>query len=171
MPGGATGTNPQRRAGPQGAGRLLSMVAAAAVAGMGVSAPAAAQGSDAEAVMVAAGEWALQQVPGGQPHLDPHRSGEGQDAGRVERVARALGARLTTLDQARRCDDPMNRATCRLTVERLLTIAGPRIDDDRAQVKVYVWYRSSSPTEPVAQSRWNLVLERDSRGWRVTSGR
>lgn len=170
MLGRATGTEPQRRAGLPGRGRLFSMLAAAAVAGTGVAAPAAAQGGDAEAVMVAAGEWALQQVPGGQPHLDHHRSGAGQDAARVERVARALGARLTTLDEARQCDDTMNRATCRLNVERLLTIAEPRIDDDRAQVKVYAWYRSSSPTEPVAQRRWNLVLERNGSGWRVTSG-
>lgn len=170
MLGRAT-TKRQRRAGLTGRNPLLSMVAAAAVASSGAWAPAAAQGADAEAVMVAAGEWALQQVPGGQPHLDHHRSGEGQDAARVERVARALGARLTTLDQARQCDDAMDRATCRLTVERLLTITAPRIDGDRAQVKVYAWYRSSSASDPVAQRRWDLVLERNGRGWRVTSGR
>lgn len=165
------GTERLDRARTPGRGRH-SVVAAAvvALAGAGVPASADAQSGDAEAVMVAAGEWVLQQVPGGQPHLDPHRSGEGQDAARLQRVARALGAGLTTLDQSRQCDDAMNRATCRLTVERLLTIAEPRVDGDRAQVKVYAWFRSSSPTDPVGQRRWDLSLERDARGWRVTSG-
>lgn len=149
---------------------MLTFAAAAAVAGTVAAMPVRAQGDVAEAVMVAAGQWALQQVPGGSPHLDPHRSGAGKDAARIQRVARALGADLTTLDRSRQCEDAMNPATCRLTVERLLTIAEPRIDGDRATVKVYAWYRSGSQSEPVAQRRWTVVVERDGSAWRVVSG-
>ncbi len=122
----------------------------------------------AEAVMVAAGQWALEQLPAGETRLDPHRTGEGKDAARVNSVARSLGAGLGTLDELRQCTDTMNPASCRLGVDRLLAISAPRMDGDQARVKVYAWYRSSSP--PVAQRSWDLVLRQEGGSWRVVSG-
>jgi hypothetical protein len=122
----------------------------------------------AEAVMVAAGQWALERVPGGDTRLDPHRSGAGKDAARVSSVARSLGAGLGTLDELRQCTDPLDAASCRLGVDRLLAISAPKVDGDEARVKVYAWFRSSSP--PVAQRSWDLVLRRAGGSWRVVSG-
>lgn len=157
-----------------GAG-VVALMAAAGVAGAwsgaapAVDAAAHADAQDIEeAVMVAAGEWVLDRIPSGRTQLDPHRSGAGKDGARVSRVAQALGARLGTLDEARQCTDTMNPATCELGVDRLLAIAAPQIDGDEARVKVYAWYRSSSP--PVAQRNWNLVLRQSGGDWRVVSG-
>lgn len=160
-----------------GAG-VVALMAAAGVAGawsgaapavdaVDAVAHAVAQDSD-EAVMVAAGEWVLDRIPSGRTQLDPHRSGAGKDGARVRRVAQALGARLGTLDEARQCTDTMNPATCQLGVDRLLAIAAPQVDGDEARVKVYAWYRSSSP--PVAQRSWTLVLRQSGGEWRVVSG-
>lgn len=158
-----------------GAG-VLALVATAALAGAWsgptttIAPPTVAElPQDAEeAVMVAAGAWALDRLPAGQTRLDPHRSGAGKDAARVRRVAQALGAGLGTLDESRQCTDTMDPATCKLSVDRLLAISAPRVDGDEARVKVYAWYRSSSP--PVAQQSWDLVLRHSGGSWRVVSG-
>lgn len=123
-----------------------------------------------EAIMVAAGQWALERLPSGATSLDPHRSGAGKDAARVRRVARSLGATLSPLDDARQCANSIDPSTCTLSVERVLAISSPRIDGDRAQVKVYAWYRAESAREPVAQRSWNLQLHRSGGGWRVVPG-
>lgn len=137
----------------------------------GIVSPAPASGQDAgEAVMVAAGAWALDRVPGSAGRLDPHRSGAGKDGERVKRVARALGVGLAPLDEVRECRDVMDPASCTLSVDRLLAIGAPRIDGGEARVKVYAWYRSSSPTQPVTQQSWELRLARADGGWRVISG-
>lgn len=135
------------------------------------SASVHASGQDVEeAVMVAAGQWALDRLPSGATRLDPHRSGAGKDEARVRRVAQSLGATLATLDETRQCTNSIDPSTCQLSATRLLAIAAPRIDGDRAQVKVYAWYRSDSAGEPVAQRNWDLQLQRSGSDWRVVSG-
>jgi hypothetical protein len=123
-----------------------------------------------EAVMVAAGEWALGQLPGSTGRLDPHRSGAGKDGARIDRVARTLGVGLAPLDEVRSCADVMDPGSCALSVDRLLAIAAPVVDGDDARVKVYAWYRSGSSAGPVAQRDWELRLTRSASGWRVVSG-
>lgn len=164
------------RALPHGLPRMLVVAALlsafATISGWTAMGPAAAPttAQDAEeAVMVAAGEWVLAQVPGGAARLDPHRSGAGKDRARVERVARSLGTGLATLDEVRNCKDVMDASTCTLAVERLLAIASPQVEGDGARVKVYAWYRAGSTTEPVAQRSWELQLRRDGSSWRVVS--
>lgn len=152
-----------------GAARGL-LAGAALLLAAATASPAVAQDPE-EAVMVAAAEWVLERVPGGEVRVDPHRSGAGKDRARVERVARTLGARLGTLDELRECTDVMDPSTCTLGVDRLLAIASPRIDDDEARVKVYAWYRADSPSEPVAQRSWELRLTREGPVWRVVAGR
>lgn len=120
--------------------------------------------------MVAVGEWVLERVPGSTGRLDPHRSGAGKDAARVERVARAMGVGLAPLDEVRSCSDVMDPATCVLSVDRVLAIASPVMGEGEARVKVYVWYRSGSGAEPVAQRRWDLRLTRSATGWTVVFG-
>lgn len=124
-----------------------------------------------EAVMVAAGQWALERLPSGATRLDPHRSGAGKDAARVRRVAQSLGATLAPLDETRQCADSIDPSTCTLSAERVLAISAPRIDGDSAEVKVYAWYRSDSAREPVTQRSWDLELRRSGQSWHVVSGR
>lgn len=123
-----------------------------------------------EAVMVAAGAWVLDRVPGGGGHLDPHRSGAGKDGSRLERVAGALGLGMATLDDVRDCVDVMDPTSCTLTVDRLLAVSAPRIDGDAARVKVYAWYRADAGAQPVMQRSWELRLARSEGIWRVVSG-
>lgn len=153
-----------RRSG--GVAAVIAVVALAAGPAVG---PVAAQ-DEAESAMAAAGTWALGQLPSGDTRLDPHRSGEGKDGPRVQRVARALGASLAPLNQVRECADRLDPSTCTLSVARLISVGAPRIDGDTARVKVYAWYRSSSPREPVAQRSWEVQLRRAGQGWQVVSG-
>ncbi|MEJ2504076.1 MAG: hypothetical protein P8177_12330, partial [Gemmatimonadota bacterium] len=126
--------------------------------------------SPGEAVLVAAGEWALGRLPGGSIRLDPHRTGEGVGREGARRVAEALGAELATLEETRHCGDPLEPSSCRLSVDVLLAISAPRIDGDAAQVRVYAWYRSDDPRRPVSRQSWDLGLRRSGGEWRVTSG-
>lgn len=154
-----------------GRGGSLAIVAVLAVVVATVSLPSPAASQDAgEAIMVAAGQWALERLPQGSTRLDPHRSGAGTDAARLQRVARALGATLATLDETRECADALDRSTCRLGAGRLLAITAPRIEGDEARVKVYAWSPSTSSREPVTQNTWELVLRRSGSVWRVVSG-
>lgn len=123
-----------------------------------------------EAVMVAAGAWVLDRVPGGAGYLDPHRSGAGKDGSRLERVAGALGLGLATLDDVRECVDVMDPASCTLDVDRLLAMAAPQIHGDAARVKVYAWYRADTGGTPVVQRSWELRLARNDGVWQVVSG-
>ena len=123
-----------------------------------------------EAVMIAAGRWVMERLPSGAASLDPHRTGAGKDGDRVRRVAEALGMRLATLEETRRCSDAMDPSTCQLDGARLLAIGAPRVSGDRAAVKVYAWYRSESPRQPVGQQEWELTLSRSGTGWRVVAG-
>lgn len=146
-----------------------------AVAGTGPSTPlgqaeALETQEPAADVMVVAGRWALDRLPDGAVRLDPHRSGEGKERAVVERVAGALGAELGTLEETRLCEDAMDPATCRLESTVLLAIAPPRIDGEKARVKVYAWYASGSVRSPVAQESWELELRRSGEAWRVVSG-
>lgn len=132
---------------------------------MGSAAGAAAQ-SAGESVMVAAGEWALERLPGGEPRLDPHRTAASGDM--IGRVARALGARLATLEQTRSCRDVMDPASCEV-VAPILALTEPAIQGDRARIRVYAWYDGDSPREPVAERAWDLLLSRSGSGWQVVS--
>lgn len=123
-----------------------------------------------EAVMVAAGRWALERLPSGPAAIDPHRSGAGKDGARLRRVAAALGTELTTLDRAKECMDVIDPSTCRLSTARLLAIGAPRVQGDRAEVKIYAWHRTASADAPVAEKSWNLTLRRSAGGWQVVSG-
>lgn len=156
-------------------GMAAGLATVALLTGWTVTDPASApEPSDQdveEAVMVAAGQWALDRLPSGVTRLDPHRSGAGKDGARVRRVARALGATLGTLDDTRQCTDSIDPSTCRLSVETLLAISAPRIEGYGAQVKVYAWYRSNSAREPVAQRSWEVQLRRSGQSWHVVSGR
>lgn len=152
-------------------GGALAIVALLVAAGATAILPDQAAGQDAEeAVMVAAGEWALERTPQGSTRLDPHRSGAGKDGARVQRVAQSLGATPGTLEETRRCTDALDPSTCRLEAGRLLAVGAPRIEGDQARVKVYVWYPTSTAREPVAQRSWDLVLRKNGQAWRVVSG-
>lgn len=133
-------------------------------------AAAAAQGNEGEAVMVAAATWARDRLPGGELRIDPHRTGRGVGDAAAAGVARALGADLGTLEQTRRCTDLMRPETCQLDADVLLAIAAPSLDGGNARVKVYAWYRQSSPGQPVGKSTWDLRLRRTASGWAVVSG-
>lgn len=146
---------------------MLGLLAAAGAS----PAPAHAQNADAEAVMVAAGQWAAGRVPSGDLALDPHRTGASTSTAVARRVAGALGARLATLEEVRPCTDPTNPGTCRLDVTALLAIGAPSVDGDRARVRVYAWYRQDSDREPVGQDSWTLDLRRTGDGWVVSGGR
>lgn len=124
----------------------------------------------AEAVMVAAGEWALARLPSSSVRLDPHRSGGGSGEARARRVAGSLGAELGTLEDTRRCADVMDPGSCTLAAATLLAISPPRVEGDQARVKVYAWYRSDSPRRPVAQQKWELVLQQSGGSWEVVGG-
>lgn len=175
------GRNPHARpvpgaAGPRAVGVVAVLAALGLVAGWTVTENhvpdvlISSQQDPGEAIMVAAGQWALDRLPPGDTRLDPHRSGAGKDADRVQRVARSLGASLAPLDDTRQCADSIDPSTCQLSAARVLAITAPRIDGDRAQVKVYAWYRSDSAREPVAQRSWDLQLRRNGQSWRVVSG-
>lgn len=162
--------------GPRWVAVAVVMVALGLVAGWTVTdhhvpdlLPSGQQDPD-EAIMVTAGQWALDRLPPGDTRLDPHRSGAGKDAARVRRVAQSLGATLAPLDDTRQCANAIDPSTCQLSAARVLAITAPRIDGDRAQVKVYAWYRSDSAREPVAQRSWDLQLRRNGQSWRVVSG-
>jgi hypothetical protein len=159
-----------RAAGLLGAVVLLSGSAVGAPATAGPARAVAVVQDPAAEVMIAAGRWALDRLPGGAVRMDPHRSGEGKDQAVVERVARALGAELATLEETRRCDDVMDPSTCRLESAALLAISPPRVDGDRAQVKVYAWVAEDSPRAPVSQQSWQLQLRRSGSGWEVVGG-
>lgn len=132
-----------------------------------VPASAHAQTTDAEAVMIAAGEWARDRVPAGALRLDPHRTGRSTDGAVASRVASALGAQEATLEATRQCTDAMDRSTCRLSAAALLVIGAPTIRGDEASVRVYAWYRQDDAGTPVAQASWDLTLRRTSSGWAV----
>ncbi|HSH44227.1 MAG TPA: hypothetical protein VK966_00090 [Longimicrobiales bacterium] len=133
----------------------------------GFPADLAAQDSDTEAVMVAAGQWAASQLPSGELGLDPHRTGRSTSQDVARRVASNLGARLMTLEEARPCTDPTDPSTCQLQIAALLAIGAPAVDGDGARVRVYAWYRQDSRHNPVAQESWDLTLRRTSGGWQV----
>lgn len=171
----ARGRRPAReRAGAVGLA-LLSMalapigVADAAAAGGAAGSVAIGAQDPGEAVMVAAGRWVLERLPSGPAGIDPHRSGAGKDGARLQRVAVALGSELTPLDRAKACTDAIDPSTCQLSTARLLAIGAPRMQGDRAEVKVYAWYRTGSADAPVAEKSWNLTLQRMADGWRVVS--
>ena len=126
--------------------------------------PAVAQG-DAEAVMIAAGQWARGQLPSGALRLDPHRTGQSTDRAVARRVASAVGAELGTLEQTRTCTDVMDPSTCRLASAALLAIEAPVIRGDRAEVTVYAWHRQDDPRSPVAKRSWQVTLRRTGSGW------
>lgn len=126
-----------------------------------------AQTSDAEAVMIAAGQWARDRVPAGALRLDPHRTGRSTDGSVASRVASALGAQEATLEETRQCTDPMDPATCRLASAALLAIAAPTVRGDEARVRVYAWYRQDDRRAPVGKASWDVTLRRTSGGWVV----
>jgi hypothetical protein len=130
--------------------------------------PATAQ-SDEAAVMIAAGQWAQGRLPSGALRVDPHRTGEGVGHALAEQVARALGARLGTLEETRVCANPMDASTCRLEADALLALAMPRISGDAATIRVYAWHRTGSRSQPVARETWTVQLRRTASGW-VVSG-
>ncbi|MFW5950713.1 MAG: hypothetical protein ACOCVZ_01215 [Gemmatimonadota bacterium] len=141
----------------------------AVLAALGVPTPGGAQERPDEAVMIAAAVWVLDQLPDGSVCVDPHRTGRGKDEARVRRVAEALGADLATLEQTRECGDVMDPATCRLA-STLLAIEAPEIRGDGARVRVYAWYSSDSPRQPVGKRDWDVRLERGAQGWQVVGG-
>lgn len=149
-----------------------ALFGAAGIAGVlgAATAPAAAQTNPQESAMLAAARWVVDRLPEGSLRLDPHRSGQGTDRATVERVARALGAGLATLEETRRCEDTLDRSTCTLACDVLLALAPPEIRGDRATVKVYAWYRSSSRRSPVEKGTWVVELRGGADGWRVVSG-
>jgi hypothetical protein len=147
--------------------RTLMALAIAGILTGTAAVPAAAQADEA-AVMIAAGQWAQGQLPSGTLRVDPHRTGEGTGHALAEQVARALGARLGTLEETRVCANPMDAATCRLEADALLALATPRISGDAATIRVYAWHRTSSRSEPVARETWTLQLRRAASGWSVT---
>ena len=140
---------------------------AAGLLAVGSWSPVEAQNGDATQAMVAAGEWARLQVPGGSVRLDPHRTGRSTDRAVAARVASALGAELGTLEQTRTCTDVTDPSTCRLASDVLLAIGAPAVRGDRATVRVYAWYRQSDPRAPVGKTSWSLVLTRTANGWAV----
>ena len=142
---------------------------AVAIGAAAMAAPVAGQNAN-EAVMVAAGQWAKGQLPGGGLRLDPHRTGEEAGQGVAERVARALGAELGTLEATRICGDVMDPSTCRLQTPGLIAISAPDLNGDRARVRVHGWFRQSDPREPVGKASWQLELVREGGAWRVVSG-
>lgn len=133
----------------------------------GIPGDAHAQTAEAEAAMVAAGEWAVARLPGGGVRLDPHRTGRSTERAVAARVASALGAELGTLEETRSCADALDPSTCRLAAPVLLAIAAPAIRGDRAVVRVYAWYRQEDPRSPVGKSSWEVALRRTSDGWTV----
>ena len=129
--------------------------------------PAEAQSGDAEAAMIAAGQWARGQLPSGALRLDPHRTGRSTDRAVAGRVASALGAELGTLEQTRTCADVMDASTCRLSSAALVAIEAPEIRGDQAEVTVYAWYRQNDPRAPVGKRSWEVTLRRTGSGWAV----
>ena len=134
------------------------------------SRPAPVQAQDDEQAMVSAGRWVLQQIPGGDVRLDPHRTGRSTSPAVAQRVAGALNAQLGTLEQTQRCADPLDPSTCRLEASVLLAIAAPAIRGETARVRVYAWYRQDSPRQPVAKKSWDVTLRRTGSGWEVQGG-
>ena len=146
------------------------MTAAVALAALWTGAApgdARAQDADAEAAMVAAGQWARAQLPAGAVRLDPHRTGRSTERALTARVASALGAELGTLEQTRTCTDMTDPSTCTLATPVLLAIDAPSIRGDRAVVRVYGWYRQSDPRSPVGKTSWQVTLTRTGAGWSV----
>ncbi len=123
-----------------------------------------------EGAMIAAGQWARGKLPSGSLALDPHRSDGGVGDAVSQAVARGLGAKLATLEDARMCSDLMDPSTCRLSVDALLAISPPAVHGDQASVRVYAWYRGSSPREPVAKATWDVTLRRSGQAWTAISG-
>jgi hypothetical protein len=149
--------------------RRFLLVTSLVVLVASVASPArvAAQ-QEAPAIMVAAARWALRSLPSGTVRLDPHRTGDGPPLAAAQAVARELGAELGTLEQIRVCQDVTRPETCRLEADVLLAVAAPRVDRDRARVRVYAWHRTGSAREPVARRTWELELVRTDGAWRVT---
>lgn len=123
-----------------------------------------------EGAMVAAGQWARGQLPSGTLALDPHRSDGGVGEAVSRAVGRALGAQLTTLEEARTCDDVMDASSCKLSVDALLAISPPVVHGDDATVRVYAWHRGSSARNPVEKATWDVHLRRSGQGWTAVSG-
>lgn len=149
---------------------MTAMLALAALAVPAVS-DVGAQGAEAEAVMVAAGEWAKSRLPGGALRLDPHRTGRSTDRALAARVAQALGAEVATLEATRTCGDVTDPSTCRLASDALLAIGAPSIRGETATVRVYVWYRQDDVHSPVGKATWDVRLRRSGSGWTVDGER
>lgn len=144
---------------------VLSTLAAPAM----FAAPVAAQGAgEAEAVMRAAAQYALERLPSGQLKIDAHRTGAPEDRTIAQRLASALGGTTGTLEAERQCVDRLDASTCRLEgTDLLLAISAPSINDDEAEVRVYAWYKQDSARQPVAEMTLRLRLARQGAGWRV----
>lgn len=142
---------------------------AAVVLGLGWSpAGASGQNADAEAAMVAAGQWVRGQLPGGVLRLDGHRTGRSTDGRVTERIASALGAEVSTLERTRTCTDVMDPSTCRLASSALIAIEAARVRGDEATVRVYAWFRQEDPRNPVGKGSWDVRLRRTGDGWTVS---
>lgn len=151
--------------------RIAGVVALGAVLATGAAPTVAtAQGSDTEAIMIAAGEWVRDQLPGGELRLDPHRTGRSTSPAVARRVASSLAADLATLEEVRSCTDPMDPGSCSMGVAGLLAIEAPAVDGDTARVRVYAWYRQDSRRSPVGKDSWTVTLRRTASGWQVTGG-
>lgn len=150
---------------------IRGWIVAGAVAGAAITpAPVAAQDDPSEAVMVAAAQWARERLPQGALRLDPHRTGQDVGQGVAERIARAVGADLGTLEETRQCTNPMDASTCTLETVALMAISTPSVSGNEARVRVYGWHRQSRSGEPVAKVSWDLELRRAAGGWQVVSG-
>lgn len=153
--------------------RRIGMAAALMLTALALwsPAPAAGQGGDGEAAMIAAGQWALGRLPAGGLRLDPHRTGQSTDRTVAARIASALGADLGTLEETRTCGDMTDPSTCRMSVPALLAIAAPAVRGDEATVRVYAWYVQDDPRSPVAKASWEVRLHRTASGWVVDGER
>ena len=160
-----TGSDRRVTGSPRWSGAVLTAAMA-----LGAWPAAAAAQTPEEAVMVAAGQWALERLPGGAIRLDPHRTGQGAGEALARRLAGPLGAQLATLEDTRRCADPTDPSSCSLDADVLLALAAPRISGDEAVIRVYAWHRSGDPRAPVAKESWDVRLARSGGGWRVVSG-
>ncbi len=152
---------------------MRARLAAAVIMAFGsvAAGPAAAQEPRAEtAPMVAAGEWARDRLPDGALGLDPTRSDGGVGDAVAGAVARAIGARLLKLEDARLCRDVMDPSTCTLSVDALLAISPPVLHGDQGMVRVYAWYRGSSAGKPVEEATWDVRVRRSGGAWSAVGG-
>ena len=144
----------------------------APVAALGILAvPGPTPAQEAEQVIVAAGRWAADRLPPGDVRLDPHRTGEGTDPDLADRLATAIGVRLGTLEDMRRCQNSLDPATCELGCDALLAVAAPAVHGDHAEVRVDAWHAQDRPRQPVARTAWDLALQRSGQGWQVVEAR